>query len=104
MNFVDDVGIPNTLICDLATEQVGPHTPMMKEIRRVSIKLHNSEKGRSTQNHRAETEIRELKRRWKAQMIEKMYRHVCGIMVLFTYLKFYLSLLDHQMVDKAWKR
>jgi hypothetical protein len=71
MNFVDDVGIPNTLICDLATEQVGPHTPMMKEIRRVSIKLHNSEKGRSTQNHRAETEIRELKRRWKAQMIEK---------------------------------
>jgi hypothetical protein len=71
MEFVDDVGIPNTLICDLATEQVGPHTPMMREIRRLRIKLHSSEKGRSIQNHRAETEIRELKRRWKARMVEK---------------------------------
>jgi hypothetical protein len=70
-DFVDDVGIPNTLICDLATEQVGPHTPMMKEIRKLRIKLHNSEKGRSSQNHRAETEIRELKRRWKARMVER---------------------------------
>jgi hypothetical protein len=70
-DFVDDVGIPNTLICDLATEQVGPHTPMMKEIRHMRIKMHNAEKGRSSQNHRAETEIRELKRRWKARMVEK---------------------------------
>jgi hypothetical protein len=69
--IVDDVGIPNTLICDLATEQVGPHAPMIKEIPQLRIKLHNSEKGRSTQNHRAETEIRELKCRWKARMIEK---------------------------------
>jgi hypothetical protein len=33
--FVNDVGIPNTLICDLASEQVGTHTPMMKEIRQL---------------------------------------------------------------------
>jgi hypothetical protein len=38
--FIDDVGVPNTLICDLATEQVGPHTPMMREIRRFHIKVH----------------------------------------------------------------
>jgi hypothetical protein len=43
-DFVDNVGIPNTLICDLATEQVGPHTPMMKEICHMRIKMHNAEK------------------------------------------------------------
>jgi hypothetical protein len=46
-DFVDDVGVPNTLICDLATEQVGPHTPMMKEIRHLRIRMHNAEKGHS---------------------------------------------------------
>jgi hypothetical protein len=29
-DFADDVGIPDNLVCDLATEQVGAHTPMMK--------------------------------------------------------------------------
>jgi hypothetical protein len=69
--FVDDVGIPNILICDLATEQVGTHTPMMKEIRQLCIKLHSAEKGQSIQNHRAELEIREVKRQWKARMVEQ---------------------------------
>jgi hypothetical protein len=46
--FIDDVGVPDTLICDLATEQLGPHTPMMREIRRFHIKVHNAEKGRSS--------------------------------------------------------
>lgn len=70
-DFADDVGIPDTLICDLATEQVGAHTPMMKEIRRLRIRLRNSEKGRSNQNHKAETEIREVKKKWKLRMREK---------------------------------
>jgi hypothetical protein len=69
--FIDDVGVPETLICDLATEQVGQHTPMMREIRRFHIKVHNAEKGRSNQNHRAETEIRELKSKWKHRMRDK---------------------------------
>jgi hypothetical protein len=43
--FIDDVGVPDTLICDLATEQVGRHTPMMQEIRRFHIKLYNAAKG-----------------------------------------------------------
>jgi hypothetical protein len=45
--FIDDVGIPNKIICDLATEQVGVHTPVMEIIRRFHIKTHFAEKGRS---------------------------------------------------------
>jgi hypothetical protein len=70
-DFVDDVGVPNTLICNLATEQVGPHTPMMKEVRHLRIRMHNAEKGHSSQNHKAETEICELKTRWKTCMTER---------------------------------
>jgi hypothetical protein len=44
---------------------------MMREVRRFHIKVHNAEKGRSNQNHRAETEIRELKSKWKHGMREK---------------------------------
>jgi hypothetical protein len=70
-DFVDDVGIPNTLVCDLATEQVGSYTPMMREVRHYRIRMHNAEKGHSSQNHKAETEIRELKARWKTCMTER---------------------------------
>jgi hypothetical protein len=49
-DFVDDVGLPNTLISNLATEQVGPHTPMMKEVRHLRIRMYNAEKGHSSQN------------------------------------------------------
>jgi hypothetical protein len=69
--FIDDVGVPDELICDLATEQVGVHTPVMDIIRRFHIKTHFAEKGRSRQNNRAESEIRELKQRWKIRMAEK---------------------------------
>jgi hypothetical protein len=69
--FIDDVGVPKEIICDLATEQVGVHTPVMDIIRRFHIKTHFAEKGRSKQNHRAETEIRELKQRWKVRMTER---------------------------------
>jgi hypothetical protein len=71
--FIDDIGVPDELVCDLATEQVGIHTPVMDIIRRYHIKTHFAEKGRSKQNHRAEAEIRELKQRWKIRMTE---RHV----------------------------
>jgi hypothetical protein len=63
--FIDDVGVPDELVCDLATEQVGVHTLVMDIIRRHHIKMHFAEKGRSKQNHRAELEIRELKQWWK---------------------------------------
>jgi hypothetical protein len=70
-DFIDDVGVPDELVCDLATEQVGVHTPVMQVICRHHIKMHYAEKGRSKQNHRAETKIRELKQRWKNQMTDK---------------------------------
>jgi hypothetical protein len=31
-DFIDDDGVPNELVCDLATEQVGHRTPMMAVI------------------------------------------------------------------------
>ena len=69
--FVDDVGIPDKLICDFATEQTGKHTDVMRMIRRLHINLMPAEKGRgTTQNHRAETEIREVKTKWKTRMRE----------------------------------
>ncbi|KAI2489369.1 hypothetical protein MHU86_25224 [Fragilaria crotonensis] len=65
-----DVGIPEHLTCDFASEQTaGKHTDVMKIIRRHNTKLHVAEKGRGiTQNHLAETEIREIKTKWKARM------------------------------------
>jgi hypothetical protein len=75
LEFIDDVKVPDTFICDLTAEQVGQNTPMMREIRRFHIKVHNAKKGRSNQNHRAETEIRELKSKWKHRMREK---HIPG--------------------------
>ena len=38
--FTQDVGIPNELVMDGASEQTGTNTEMMKEIRRKQIKLH----------------------------------------------------------------
>lgn len=67
--FIDDVGIPDSLACDFATEQTGKHTDVMKIIRQSNIKLHIAEKGRGiTQNHKAESEIREIKTKWKTRM------------------------------------
>jgi hypothetical protein len=70
-DFIDDVGVPDELVCDLATEQVGINTPVMDIIRRYHIKTHFAEKGRSKQNHQAEVEIRDLKQRWKIRMTER---------------------------------
>ena len=69
--FFDDVGVPAELTCDLASEQTGKNTDVMKLIRRLNIKLRHAEKGRGiTQNSKAEAEIREIKTKWKARMRE----------------------------------
>ena len=69
--FFDDVGVPAELTCDLASEQTGKNTDVMKLIRRLNIKLRPVEKGRGiTQNSKAETEIREIKTKRKARMRE----------------------------------
>jgi hypothetical protein len=65
--FADDVSIPDTLVCNFATEQTGQHSDIMKLIRRFNIRLRIAEKGRgTTQNAKAKTEIREVKSRWKS--------------------------------------
>ena len=67
--FIDDVGIPETLVCDFASEQTGENTEVMRIVRQSNINLRIAEKGRGiTQNHRAETEIREIKTKWKTRM------------------------------------
>jgi hypothetical protein len=71
-DFADDIGIPDRLVCDLAPEQVGPHTDFMKEVQRLKIHLTTTEHERSAeQNSEAEVGIRELKKRFKHLMQEK---------------------------------
>jgi hypothetical protein len=69
--YVDDVGIPDKFsTCDFASEQTGKHTDVMRMmIRRLHINLMPAEKGQgTTQNHRTETETREVKAIWKMRM------------------------------------
>ena len=55
----------------MTTEQTGKNTEVLKAIRRFQIRLLPAEKGKgTTQNHRAETEIREVKTKWKTRMRE----------------------------------
>ena len=72
VEFIDNVGVLDSLVCDFASEQTGKHTDVMKLIRQSNIRLHIAEKGRGiTQNHGAETEIRGIKTKWKTRMREK---------------------------------
>jgi hypothetical protein len=55
--------------CATASEQTEKNTEAMSIVRRSNIQLRIAEKRRGiTQNHRAETEIREIKTRWKTRM------------------------------------
>jgi len=54
--FAQDVGIPNELTMDGASEQTGMNTDMMKEIRRLKIRWHKTEPYSPWQN-RAENAI-----------------------------------------------
>jgi hypothetical protein len=71
IEFTDDVGIPERLVTDGATEFTGPHTEFVKEARRMRIMLHTTEQGRKNQNHVAEREIGFLSKRWKLRMTKK---------------------------------
>ncbi|KAI2494571.1 hypothetical protein MHU86_19941 [Fragilaria crotonensis] len=79
--FIDDgcSGDSNLRFC---TEQTGKNTEVMKVVRRNQIRLLLAEKGRgTTQNHRAETEIREIKTKWKTQCARIRFLRGYGIMV-----------------------
>jgi hypothetical protein len=60
--FINNVGVSDSLTHALAAEQIGRHTDVVKLIRRLNIKPRLAEKGRgTTQNNRAEAEICEVK-------------------------------------------
>jgi len=67
-DFTDDVGIPDNLIHDGATEMTGRNTKFQREVCRIKIMTKVTESGRHNQNHRAEGDINELKKRWRRRM------------------------------------
>ena len=69
--FIDDFGIPDTLIADLAGEQSGENTEFLNQVRHHNIRLHHTEKGCHNQNHLVEREIGILKQCWKNSMSQK---------------------------------
>jgi hypothetical protein len=71
IDFTDDVGIPERLVTDGATEFTGRHTEFVKEARRMRILLHTTEQGRKNQNNAAKREIGFLAKRWRLRMTKK---------------------------------
>jgi hypothetical protein len=68
--FVRDFGVPEQLTSDGASEQTGPKTEFMQTVRKYNIEHHVSEPHRPQQN-RAESVIREVKRKWFRQMTKR---------------------------------
>ena len=69
--FVEDVGIPDVLMANVAGEQVGPGTEFQDVVRYNRIRMRWTEQGRSTQNSIAEREIGILRQRWQTRMVER---------------------------------
>ncbi|KAI2492736.1 Reverse transcriptase (RNA-dependent DNA polymerase) [Fragilaria crotonensis] len=68
--FIRDYGVPELLTSDGASEQTGPKTEFMKQVRKHGIMHHTSEPHRPQEN-RAESVIREVKKRWFRQMTKR---------------------------------
>jgi hypothetical protein len=68
--FIRDFGVPEQLTFDGSGEQTGHKTEFMKHIRNHAIDYHIIEPNRPQQN-RAETVIREVKKRWFRQMVKR---------------------------------
>ena len=68
--FIRDYGVPEQLTSDGAAEQTGPKTEFMQNVRKYQIDHHLSEPHRPQQN-RAESVIREVKKRWFRQMTKR---------------------------------
>ena len=62
-DFAEDVGIPSLIHSDLAAAVEGRHTEFQKLVRHLRTKTKYIESGRLNQNHAAEREIGELKKR-----------------------------------------
>ena len=53
INFTDDIGIPDMLITDGATEFTSKNTEFVKEAHCMHILLHTNKQGHKNQNHAA---------------------------------------------------
>lgn len=71
VDFTDEVGVPQFLMADQASEFTGENTDFVKHCRRMRIQLRHKEKGRYNQNHAAEREIGFLSDRWRRRMSKK---------------------------------
>jgi hypothetical protein len=68
--FADDVGVMDQLVVDGASEQTGPKSEFMKTVRRLHIRLRQTEPYSPWQNN-AERKIDEIKKRWRHLMITR---------------------------------
>ena len=69
--FANNVGIPDQVRSELDPELTGKNTEFQAQAKRLGIDVTHSEAERSNQNHAAEQEIGELKKRYKQKMIKK---------------------------------
>ena len=97
--FIRDFGVPEQLTSDGASKQTGSKTEFMQNVRKYEIQHHVSEPHRPQQN-RAESVIREVKRRWFRQMTKRRVPKqfwdygiiwVCEVMSLTANLSFALE-------------
>ena len=70
-DFIDDVGVPQQLWTDSAPEFAGHKTLFKRLSTRERIDHRCAEPGQKNQNHAAEREIGELKKRWKRRRTKK---------------------------------
>jgi hypothetical protein len=89
--FIDDVGIPDTLVCDLASEQTGKHTEVIKIIRRMNIKTRMAEKEEGS-HKTIELRTRFVRSRssGKPECDPVKSHRVCGTMAWYTLQSFNL--------------
>eukprot|EP00957_Ditylum_brightwellii_P023002 1736111-Ditylum_brightwellii.AAC.1 len=69
--LIDDVGIPECMVMDSATEFVGKNTNFVHETRKMRMNLCYSKQGQHKQNHHAECKIGILSTQWKHHMKKK---------------------------------
>ncbi|KAG7370061.1 reverse transcriptase RNA-dependent DNA polymerase [Nitzschia inconspicua] len=69
--FVNDVGAPELLVTDGASEFTGNGTEFKKHVRRMRVKHWITKQGRSNQNHAAEREIGYISQRWQLRMVKR---------------------------------
>jgi hypothetical protein len=71
IEFTNNVGIPEELLTDGATEVTGEHTEFVKQCHRMRIRTRWTKSGRKNQNYTAEGKIGILSRRWRQRMTKK---------------------------------